>query len=158
AIKAGARDYVRKPIDPPHLRALLNLFAQDPACAVRPSSHRMQAESDAPTLIGKSGAIRETLSFIEKVAPSPSSVMIIGESGPGKEVAAALIHNLSPRRTGPYVAVNCAAIPETLMEAELFGHERGSFTGADRRYEGCFERANGGTLLLDEITEMRTEL
>jgi DNA-binding NtrC family response regulator len=158
AIKLGARDYVRKPIDPPHLRALLNSFAQDPTCAARPSSSRMQAESDAPTLIGKSAAICETLSFIEKVAPSASSVMIIGESGTGKEVAAALIHNLSTRRTGPYVAVNCAAIPETLMEAELFGHERGSFTGADRRYEGCFERANGGTLLLDEITEMRAEL
>ena len=102
--------------------------------------------------------MRETLSFIEKVAPSTSSVMIVGESGTGKEVAAALIHNLSARRTGPYVAVNCAAIPETLMEAELFGHERGSFTGADRRYEGCFERANGGTLLFDEITEMKAEL
>ena len=85
-------------------------------------------------------------------------MLIAGESGTGKEVAAALIHSLSARRAGPYVAVNCAAIPETLMEAELFGHERGSFTGADRRYEGCFERANGGTLLLDEITEMRPEL
>ena len=118
----------------------------------------MQTGTETPALIGNSGAVRDTLSFIEKVAPSTSSVMIVGESGTGKEIAAALIHNLSPRRAGPYVAVNCAAIPETLMEAELFGHERGSFTGAERRYEGCFERANGGTLLLDEITEMKAEL
>jgi DNA-binding NtrC family response regulator len=158
AIKLGARDYVRKPIDPPHLRALLNLLAQDPHCADRPSGSQPQTGADTPALIGKSRAVCEILSFIEKVAPSASSVMIVGESGTGKEVAAALIHSLSSRRTGPYVAVNCAAIPETLMEAELFGHERGSFTGAERRYEGCFERANGGTLLLDEITEMKVEL
>ncbi len=158
AIKLGARDYVRKPIDPPHLRALLNALAQDPCCADRSSGSRTQTGADTPVLIGKSRAVREALAFIEKVAPSTSSVMIVGESGTGKEVAAALIHNLSTRHTGPYVAVNCAAIPETLMEAELFGHERGSFTGAERRYEGCFERANGGTLLLDEITEMKPEL
>ncbi len=158
AIKLGARDYVRKPIDPPHLRALLNALAQDPYCADRPSRSRTQAGAETPELIGKSRAVRDALAFIEKVAPSTSSVMIVGESGTGKEVAAALIHNLSTRHTGTYVAVNCAAIPETLMEAELFGHERGSFTGAERRYEGCFERANGGTLLLDEITEMKAEL
>ena len=160
AIKLGARDYVRKPIDPPHLRALLNSLAQErPGPGEdRVSGIRPRTGEDPPVLIGKSRALRETLSFIEKVAPSTSSVLIAGESGTGKEVAAALIHSLSARRAGPYVAVNCAAIPETLMEAELFGHERGSFTGADRRYEGCFERANGGTLLLDEITEMRPEL
>jgi DNA-binding NtrC family response regulator len=157
AIKLGARDYVRKPIDPPHLHALLNALAEAPGSVDSGRGNRQAGESP-PVLVGKSKAMREALAFIEKVAPSPSSVMIIGESGTGKEVAATLIHRLSARRDGPYVAVNCAAIPETLMEAELFGHERGSFTGADRRYEGCFERANGGTLLLDEITEMRPDL
>src|SRR5579885_1682389 len=152
AIKLGAIDYVRKPIDPPHLRALLNALAQNrgfgefaPAAAV-------------PSLIGNSRSIREAQAFIEKVAVTNTSVMIFGESGTGKDVAASIIHALSARRANPYVAINCAAIPESLMEAELFGYERGAFTGADRRYEGCFERAQGGTLLLDEISEMKVEL
>ncbi len=155
SIKLGAIDYVRKPIDPPHLRALLNSLALRPAAAKAAASSPAGA---TPALIGKSAAIREALALIAKVAPSSTSVMVCGESGTGKEVAAAIIHLQSARRAGPYIAVNCAAIPESLMEAELFGHERGAFTGADRRYEGCFERANGGTLLLDEITEMKVEL
>jgi DNA-binding NtrC family response regulator len=158
AIKLGALDYVRKPIDPPHLRALLITLARSRAANDSAATIRPPAPLAAPVLIGTSRAIREPAAMIEKVAPSGSSVLIYGESGTGKEVAAAMIHALSARRTKPYIAVNCAAIPDTLMEAELFGHERGSFTGAERRYEGCFERANGGTLLLDEITEMKPDM
>ena len=93
----------------------------------------------------------------ERVASSDAPVLITGESGTGKEVTAQLIHELSSRRHGPYVAVNCAAIPDTLIESHLFGHEKGAFTGADRRQPGLFESANNGTILLDEITEMRCE-
>src|SRR5439155_1228633 len=95
---------------------------------------------------------------LSPLAGSSASVIVSGESGTGKELAARTIHELSPRRSGPYIGVNCAAIPETLMESELFGYERGAFTGADRRKEGSFELANHGTLLLDEITEMKIEL
>ena len=106
-------------------------------------------------LLGRSLAARKVISLIEQVAATTAPVLITGESGTGKELAAKSIHACSARRGRPFVAINCAAMPETLIESELFGHERGAFTGAHQRREGCFERANGGTLLLDEITEMR---
>jgi DNA-binding NtrC family response regulator len=109
-------------------------------------------------LIGNSPGIRKVRELIGRVAPTDSTVLICGESGCGKELVAESVHAMSPRATKPFVAINCAAIPATLIEAELFGHERGSFTGAMRTREGVFERANGGTLLLDEITEMPLDL
>src|SRR5436309_744239 len=109
-------------------------------------------------LVGNSDSIRKIYHLLEQVAPSSASVLITGESGTGKELVARTIHNLSPRNKGQFVAINCSAIPETLMESELFGHEKGAFTGAASRRQGCFELANGGTLLLDEIAEMPTLL
>jgi len=105
-------------------------------------------------LVGKSESIRKIYFLIEQVAPSSASVLITGESGTGKELVARTIHKMSPRHDKPFVAINCSAIPESLMESELFGHEKGAFTGAATRRQGCFELADTGTLLLDEIGEM----
>ena len=105
-------------------------------------------------LVGTSESIRKIFFLIAQVAPSSASVLITGESGTGKELVARTIHKMSPRREKPFVAINCSAIPESLMESELFGHEKGAFTGAASRRQGCFELADTGTLLLDEIGEM----
>ncbi len=118
--------------------------------------------SDTPEsfgqLIGGSAPMRRVYTLVEQVASSSASVLITGESGTGKELVARTIHGLSPRRNAEFIAINCSAIPESLMESELFGHERGAFTGAAARRHGCFELADGGTLLLDEIAEMPTLL
>src|SRR5579863_5857832 len=160
AIKLGALDYLCKPIDPPHLERILKNLTEH--IDVREENLRLRRRlmevGELGPLFGKSLAMRRVLVNIERLAESSASVIITGESGTGKELAARTIHELSTRRSAPFVGVNCAAIPPTLMESELFGHERGAFTGADRRREGCFEQANGGTLLLDEITEMKPEL
>ncbi|MBC7925958.1 MAG: sigma-54-dependent Fis family transcriptional regulator, partial [Bryobacteraceae bacterium] len=105
-------------------------------------------------MVGQSAAMQGVFSLVRQVAPSKAAVLVTGESGTGKELVARAIHHLSPRRGGPFVAINCAAMPETLMESELFGHEKGSFTGAVERRAGCFELAQHGTLLLDELAEM----
>jgi DNA-binding NtrC family response regulator len=152
----GAFNYLEKPIDPMKLKVVL-------AKAVEYGTTRRENETLRRQLleygvfdrmVGSSQTMREVYTLIEQVAPSSASVLITGESGTGKEVVARTIHNLSPRKAAPFVAINCSAIPETLMESELFGHERGSFTGAVERRMGCFELAHTGTLLLDEIAEM----
>jgi len=109
-------------------------------------------------LLGNSPAMQEVLRLIARVGPTDASVLLTGESGSGKELAAQLIHRRSSRHTGPFVAINCGAVPAGLIEAELFGHEKGSFTGAVRAHAGVFERAHGGTLLLDEVTEMPIDM
>jgi DNA-binding NtrC family response regulator len=160
AIKLGAVDYLRKPVDPPHLRQILrnlteNVVMRDENLSLR---RRLAEVGELGPLFSKSPAMRRVITAIERIGESSASVVITGDSGTGKELVARTIHQMSARRPGPYVGLNCAAIPESLMESELFGHERGAFTGADRQREGCFEAANGGTLLLDEITEMKSEL
>src|SRR5437899_3195975 len=109
-------------------------------------------------LFGSSPAMQEVYRMIDKVAPTEATVLLSGESGGGKELVARTIHERSTRAEGPFVAINCGAIPGNLIEAELFGHEKGAFTGASRSHRGCFERAEGGTLLLDEITEMSPDM
>ena len=160
AIKQGAYDFLRKPVDPRHLRVVLNNLAEHLNISAENIRlrRRLMGAGELGPMVGQSLAVRRVMSLIEQVAPSTASVVLTGESGTGKELAARTIHELSARRGAAYIAVNCAAIPETLMESELFGHERGAFTGADRRREGCFELANGGTLMLDEITDMKVEL
>ena len=159
-IKLGAYDYLRKPVDPGHLKVMLNNLAAHITVAEENERLRlrlMEAGKLGP-MIGQSRPMQQVMVLIKQVAPTSASVLIRGESGTGKEVVARTIHELSSRAQGPFVAINCAALPQNLMESELFGHERGAFTGADRRREGCFELANGGTLLLDEIAEMKVEL
>jgi DNA-binding NtrC family response regulator len=160
SIKLGAYDYLRKPVDPHHMEVLLNNLRTHLTVSKENQllRRRLMEAGELGQLIGQSLAMRRVMASIDQVAPSSASIVIVGESGTGKELVARTIHELSPRSSGPYIAINCAALPETLMESELFGHERGSFTGADRRREGCFELATGGTLLLDEIGEMKPEL
>ena len=118
----------------------------------------VSAQSRFGSLLGASTAMKSLYETIARVAPTNTTVLIVGESGTGKELVARTIHEKSSRRGGPFLAVNCGAIPANLIEAELFGHERGSFTGATRLHKGYFERANGGTLFLDEVFEMPIEL
>jgi DNA-binding NtrC family response regulator len=159
-MKLGAYDYMRKPIDPSHLRVVLNNISTH--LSVTEENQRLRRKliesGELGPIVGRSLLMKRVMTLVEEVAPTSASVLIVGESGTGKELVARTIHDMSTRRNGPYVAINCAALPETLMESELFGHERGAYTGADRKREGCFELANGGTLLLDEITEMRVEV
>ncbi len=148
--------FLEKPVQPGVLRTLLERAVQqsDLLSEAERLNRQLSYQGVLGDLVGDSPAMKEIFSLIRQVAPTTASVLITGESGTGKELVARAIHGLSPRSRGPFVAVNCAALPESLMESELFGHEKGSFTGAVERRAGCFEQANNGTLLLDEIGDM----
>jgi DNA-binding NtrC family response regulator len=156
AIESGAFWYIEKPLKAPVLRALLDraLGKARDARQLAVLQRQLREAGRLGDLVGASKPMQDVMRIVEMSAPSSASVLITGETGSGKEIVARTIHKLSPRATGPFVAINCSAIPETLMESEIFGHERGAFTGAAERRIGCFELAEGGTLLLDEIGEM----
>ena len=156
AMKLGAYDFIEKPVNPTRLRNILqNATRQRGTERELEVTRRMLRDTgQLGLLVGSSKKMQEVFHLVELVAPSTASVLITGESGTGKELLARTIHDLSPRKQKPFVAINCAAIPETLIESEIFGHEKGAFTGALERRTGCFELAEGGTLLLDEIGEM----
>jgi two-component system response regulator AtoC len=160
ALREGALDYLVKPIDRARLRSVLAHVARTRELKREVSDLRDELRDLGRfgPMVGRSPAMQSVYDLIERVAPTQATVFITGESGTGKELVAQTIHRLSPRRDKPCVALNCGAISPTLIESELFGHERGSFTGADRRRAGYFEEAAGGTLFLDEITEMPIEL
>jgi DNA-binding NtrC family response regulator len=156
AMKSGAYDFIQKPVDPTRLRAILTNAARQRETdrELEVTRRKLRETGVLGSLVGSSRKMQEIFTLIEHVATSNVSVLITGESGTGKELVARTLHDLSPRRVKPFVAVNCAAIPETLIESEIFGHEKGAFTGAIERRAGCFELAEEGTLLLDEIGEM----
>ena len=156
AIKEGAYDYLTKPIEPQRLKILLDKIVerQDTLREVKVLRKQLREHGSFGRMIGNSSQMRKVYQIIEQASPTSASVLIWGESGTGKELVAQTIHQLSPRAQMPFVPINCAAIPETLLESEIFGHEKGAFTGAVDRREGCFELADRGTLFLDEIAEM----
>src|SRR5499433_1354458 len=145
AMKEGAYDYLTKPIDIQRLETMRE---------VKALRRQLRESGTFGSLIGNSAEMRKIYQIVEQASPTSASVLITGESGTGKELVAQTIHQLSPRATFPFIAINCAAIPETLLESEIFGHEKGAFTGAADRRQGCFELADRGTLFLDEIGEM----
>ena len=156
AMRMGAYDYIQKPIDTNRLRTILQNASAllGTRTELEVTRRKLRDSGSLGSLVGSSKKMQEIFRLIEMVAPSTASVLITGASGTGKELVARTIHELSPRRGKPFIAINCAAIPETLIESEIFGHEKGAFTGALERRTGCFELAEGGTLLLDEIGEM----
>ena len=160
AIKAGAIDYITKPVNPQQLE----LAVEQALDVVRLRRENATLRREVMTLrqdqliLGDSVAIRKSLQEVAMAAPTRATVLLLGESGTGKELFARAIHDQSDRRDAPFIKLNCAALPEGLVESALFGHEKGAFTGAHRRVEGAFERANHGTLLLDEVSEMRLDM
>src|ERR671913_928799 len=145
-----------KPVEPQRLKILLEKIVErhETLREVKVLRRQLREHGTFGRMIGSSPQMRKVYHVIEQAAPTSANVLIWGESGTGKELVAQTIHQLSPRAQQPFVPINCAAIPETLLESEIFGHERGAFTGAVDRREGCFELANHGTLFMDEIAEM----
>jgi DNA-binding NtrC family response regulator len=160
ALRLGAADYLVKPITAPQLASVLKRYVQPRVLQDEMSQLDAQwaRTGQFALLLGRSPPMRRVVEQIKRVASTSISVFITGESGTGKELVAQSVHSLSRRRSAPFLAVNCGAIAPNLMESEVFGHEKGSFTGADAQHQGFFERAHGGTLFLDEITEMPPEL
>ena len=160
ALQKGALDYLTKPVDRRRLATVLAHVRRQTALRREVASLRedLRELGRFGPMIGRSKPMQEVYDLVARVAPTEASVFVTGQSGTGKELVAHTVHGLSRRRDQPMVAINCGAVTPTLIESELFGHERGSFTGAERRHVGLFERANGGTVFLDEITEMPIEL
>src|SRR2546429_1892927 len=156
AMRMGAYDYITKPIDTDRLRTILQNASTllGTGAELEVTRRKLRDAGSLGSLIGSSKKMQEIFHLIEMVAPSTASVLITGASGTGKELVARTVHELSPRRNKPFIPINCAAIPETLIESEIVGQEKGAFTVALERRTGCFELAEGGTLLLDEIGEM----
>jgi len=156
-MKDGAYDYLTKPVDPARLQVLLEKAVErtETVREVHLLRRQLRQRGAFGRLVAGAPAMREVTRQLELAAPTDATVLIVGETGTGKELVARTIHDLSPRQRGPFVALNCAAIPETLLESEIFGHEKGAFTGAVERRQGCFEMADGGTLFLDEVAEMQ---
>src|SRR6266700_2241498 len=156
AMKEGAYDYLTKPVDIQRLKILLDKIVErlETMREVKTLRRQLREHGTFGSIIGNSPEMRKIYQVVEQAAPTNASVLITGESGTGKELVAQTLHQLSPRASFPFVAINCAAIPETLLESEIFGHEKGAFTGASDRRQGCFELADRGTLFLDEIGEM----
>ena len=160
AVREGVFDFVEKPLDPARLRVILQraLEKKETLHEMQVLRRRLGQVDSGVGLVGNSPPMRRAMELVEKVAPSKASVVITGQSGTGKEMVARAIHQLSPRRDKPFIAINCSAIPATLIESEMFGHERGAFTGAEQRRLGAWELADGGTLFLDEVGEIPIEL
>ena len=155
ALRLGAYDYVSKPFQPDEILTILRHIAQLESVVKENQELRARLHDlGSGTIVGKSPAMQKLKDVIRAVAPTDRTVLIQGASGTGKEMVARAIHTYSARREAPFVGINCAAIPETLLESELFGHRKGSFTGADRDHAGYFERARGGTLFIDDIDDM----
>jgi DNA-binding NtrC family response regulator len=161
AIKLGAYDYLPKPLESPKLRAVLEKGLKQVGYAREADVLRQKLESPLGSygeLIGKSATMRQVYQRLSQIALTDAAVLVSGESGTGKELVARTLHDLSPRREGTFLTLNCAGMPPTLMESELFGYEKGASRSALERHLGCFEQADGGTLFLDEITEMAAEV
>ena len=160
SIKAGAIDYITKPVRPQPLEVAVDQALE--FARLKKENKQLREEvtqfRSSREIIGDSEALSRIMETVQVVAPTRATVLFQGESGTGKELLARTVHNLSDRAQGPFISINCAALPENLVESTLFGHEKGAFTGAVKQVKGAFERANGGTLLLDEVSEMRLDL